>query len=148
MRFGWGKLNFWLTRVSWRWMGEIAFPFCHGRNILHEDDVVNKLAWSFWKRDKAAFNSEFRLIILFSSESAWLDLLTYKEKILVLEQVKENSNRQILDVLCPVNRERSYQGETKYIPTTSTNSNSLIYIPPWRIGEICGESWMSREGRN
>ena len=33
---------------------------------------------------------------------------------------------QILDVLRPVNREGSYQGETKCIPTTSKISDSLF----------------------
>ena len=34
--------------------------------------------------------------------------------------------RYILDVLRPVNRKGSYQGETKRIPTTSKNSDSHI----------------------
>ena len=33
---------------------------------------------------------------------------------------------QILDVFRPVDRERSHQGETKCIPTTSTSSGSLL----------------------
>ena len=43
-------------------------------------------------------------------------------------------DRQILDVLHPVNREGSYQGETKCIPTTSSDSlfNTHSTVEDWR----------------
>ena len=44
---------------------------------------------------------------------------------------------QILDVLYPVNREGSYQGEKKCIPTTSELLiHYSIHIPPLRIEDI------------
>ena len=41
-------------------------------------------------------------------------------------QLQAGDDRQILNVLRSVNRERSYQGQTKCIPTTSKNSDSLF----------------------
>ena len=39
------------------------------------------------------------------------------------------TDRYILD-LRPVNRDRSYQGETKYIPTQNYNSDSRLHTYP------------------
>ena len=49
----------------------------------------------------------------------------YKKRMWRWES-KGRRRRGILDVLCPVNRKGSYQGETKCIPITSTNYDSLF----------------------
>ena len=53
------------------------------------------------------------------------------------KQIHTAKLHQILDILRPVNREGSYQSKTKCIPTTSTNSDSLLL--PQKRGAILGE---------
>ena len=53
-----------------------------------------------------------------------------------------------LDVLRPVNREGSHQGEIKCIPTTNKNSDSLLsrHVPPLRTEEMWGKMKLNEPG--